>query len=159
MLLGKDIKDIVNSLVKKYNTRNPFEIADYLGIMVRNDDLGELKGFYTYKRRKRIIFINRSLENTETYKLRDMVAAHELGHAILTPTSPCYFYSDYTFSKKSKPEIEANTFAAELLITNEDILEHQSFTTEQLARVTGYDKKLIELRMKNYDINPKGELI
>lgn len=159
MLLGKDIKDIVNSLVKKYNTRNPFEIADYLGIMVRNDDLGELKGFYTYKRRKRIIFINRSLENTETYKLRDMVAAHELGHAILTPTSPCYFYSDYTFFKKSKPEIEANTFAAELLITNGDILEHQSYTTEQLSRVVGYDKKLIELRMKNCDINPKGELI
>lgn len=159
MLLGKDIKDIVNSLVKKYNTRNPFEIADYLGIMVRNDDLGELKGFYTYKRRKRIIFINRSLENTETYKLRDMVAAHELGHAILTPTSPCYFYSDYTFFKKSKPEIEANTFAAELLITNGDILEHQSYTTEQLSRVVGYDKRLIELRMKNCDINPKGELI
>lgn len=151
--MGKDIKDIVNALVKKYDTRNPFEIADYLGIMVRNDDLGELKGFYTYKRRKRIIFINCSLENTDTYKLRDMVAAHELGHAILTPTSPCYFFSDHTFFKKSKPEIEANTFAAELLIANEDILEYQSYTTEQLARVTGYDKKLIELRMKNYEVN------
>ena len=159
ILLGKDIKDIVNALVKKYYTRNPFEIADHLGIMVRYDDLGELKGFYTYKRRKRIIFINRSLENTDTYKMRDMVAAHELGHAILTPKSQCYFFSDNTFFLKSKPEIEANAFAAELLISDEDILEHQSYTTEQLARVTGYEKRLVELRIKNYDIHSKGELI
>ena len=99
------------------------------------------------------------INTAKTVAEQVFAAAHELGHAILTPTSPCYFYSDYTFFKKSKPEIEANTFAAELLITNGDILEHQSYTTEQLSRVVGYDKRLIELRMKNCDINPKGELI
>lgn len=153
--MRNNIRNIVNSLVKKYNTRNPFELADYLGIMVRNDDLGELKGFYTNKRRKRIIFINRSLENTETYKLRDMVAAHELGHAVLAHKSQCYFFSDETFFLKSKPENEANLFSAELLVSDRDVMEHQNYSTEQLARVTGYEKKLIELRLKNCDINSR----
>ena len=58
MLLGKDIRKIVSNLVSKYRTRNPLEIADYLGIKVQFADIGELNGFYTYKRRKRIIFLN-----------------------------------------------------------------------------------------------------
>lgn len=125
------------------------ELADYMGIKVEFADMGELKGFYTYRRRKRIILINRSCQNTDTYKLLDMVAAHELGHAVLTPKSQCYFFSDNTFFLKSKPETEANTFAAELLISADDLIEHQSYTTEQMARVTGYDEKLVKLRMKN----------
>ena len=156
MLLGKDIKTIVSALVAKYSTRNPLELADYIGIMVRYVDIGDLKGFYTYKRRKRIIFLNQNLKNTEEYKLLDMVAAHELGHAVLSPRSQCYFFSDETFFLKSKPETEANTFAAELLISDRDILEYQSYTNDQLARVTGYDEKLVELRMKNMVSIPKG---
>ncbi len=151
--MGKDIKDIVGRLVQKYNTRNPLEIAAHLGIMVQFANLGELKGFYTYRQRKRIIFINENCQNTTAYKLLYMVAAHELGHAILDCKSQCYFFSDNTFLLKSKPEIEANTFAAELLISDEDIIENQSYTTEQLARFIGYDKKLVELRMKNYVID------
>ena len=46
---------------------------------------------------------------------------------------------------------EINTFAAELFISDEDILEHPNYITEQLARFIGYDKKLVELRM-NYVI-------
>ena len=148
MLLGKDVKKTVNALVKRYNTRDPFELAEYLNIMICDSDIGELKGFYIYKQRKKIIFINKNLQNTDTYKLRDMVAAHELGHAILTPKSQCYFFSDNTFFLKSKPETEANLFAAELLIEDELIAEHQDFTIAQLARLTGYEEKLIELRIK-----------
>lgn len=159
ILLGNEIKNIVSSLVKKYGTRNPLELADYLGIKVQFADMGELKGFYTYRKRKRIILINQSCKNTDTNKLLNMVAAHELGHAVLTPKSQCYFFSDNAFFLKSKPEIEANAFAAELLISDEDIFEHQSYTTEQLARITGYEKRLVELRMKNYDIHSKEELI
>lgn len=136
-------------MVRKYGTRNPLELADYMGIKVEFADMGELKGFYIYRRRKRIILINRSCQNTDTYKLLDMVAAHELGHAVLTPKSQCYFFSDNTFFLKSKPETEANTFAAELLISADDLIEHQSYTTEQMAKVTGYDEKLIKLRIKN----------
>ena len=150
--MGKNIKKTVNSLVKRYNTRNPFVLAEYLNIMICDSDIGELKGFYIYKQRKKIIFINRNLKNTETYKFRDMVMAHELGHAILTPKSQCYFFSDNTFFLKSKPETEANLFAAELLIEDKIFTEHEDYTLSQLSRLTGYEERLIELRIQNNDI-------
>lgn len=146
MLLGKDIKTTVNTLVERYKTRNPFELAEYLNIMICDSDIGELKGFYIYKQRKRIIFINQNLQNTEAYKFRDMVAAHELGHAILTPRCSCYFFSDDTFFLKSKPEIEANTFAAELLISDLDIYSNPEMNYSQLSRLLGYSEHLLHLK-------------
>lgn len=35
------IKDTVLKLVEKYNTRNPFEIADYLDMIIQKNDLGK----------------------------------------------------------------------------------------------------------------------
>lgn len=159
ILLARDIKGVVNKLVNKYGTRNPFTLADELGIIVQFSDIKSLCGFYTPLKRQRVILLNSRLQNDENEKLLNAVMAHELGHAILHRDSQCYFYSDRTFFLKSKPELEANTFAAELLISNEDIWEHRSYTTEQLAGITGYEKRLVELRMKNYDIYSKEELI
>jgi len=50
----------------------------------------------------------------------------------------------------SKLEIEANTFAAELLIPDEIIFENRQTTTEQLSRLLGYEQALIELRLKTF---------
>ena len=159
ILLARDIKGVINKLVKKYGTRNPFTLADELGIIVQFADIKSLCGFYTPLKRQRVILLNSQLRNDENEKYLNAVMAHELGHAILHRDSQCYFYSDRTFFLKSKPEVEANTFAAELLISDEDIFEHQSYTTAQLSRVTGYEERLVELRMKNYDIYSRKELI
>ena len=48
----------------------------------------------------------------------------------------------------SKMEIEANKFAAELLIDDEVFLEFQEFTTDQISRALGYNEELIKLRLK-----------
>ena len=157
MLLEKDIKGVVNTLVKKYGTRDPFRLADELGVIVQFSNIA-LCGLYTPLKRQRVILISNRLRNEENNKFLNAVMAHELGHAILHRESQCYFFSDNTFFLKSKPEVEANTFAAELLISDGDVMEHQNYTTEQIARITGYEKKLIELRLKNYDINSKERL-
>lgn len=146
MLLGKDIKRTVDTLAERYKTRNPFELAEHLNIMICNSNIGQLRGFYIYKQRKKIIFINQNLQNTDTYKLRDMVAAHELGHAILTPRCSCYFFSDDTFFLKSKPEIEANTFAAELLIPDIEIYSNPEMNHSQLSRLLGYSEHLLQFK-------------
>ena len=159
ILLARDIKGVVNKLVNKYGTRNPFTLADELGIIVQFSDIKSLCGFYTPLKRQRVVLLNSRLQNDENEKLLNAVMAHELGHAILHRDSQCYFYSDRTFFLKSKPELEANTFAAELLISNEDIWEHRSYTTEQLAGITGYEKRLVELRIKNYGIHSSRESI
>ena len=55
-----------------------------------------------------------------------------------------------TLRLTSKLEIEANTFAAELLIPDEIIFENRQTTTEQLSRLLGYEQALIELRLKTF---------
>ncbi|MFR1308421.1 MAG: ImmA/IrrE family metallo-endopeptidase [Gallintestinimicrobium sp.] len=74
--------------------------------------------------------------------------AHELGHAILHRKENCYFIRNKTLLLNSKNEIEANKFAMELLISDEVLLEYQDCTIDQVARATGYQNNLIELRMK-----------
>lgn len=74
--------------------------------------------------------------------------AHELGHAILHRKENCYFIRNKTLLLNSKIEIEANKFAMELLIQDSDLSNYNEFTVEQLARVTGYHQRLIELRLK-----------
>ena len=52
---------IGETLVKKFQTRDPFVIADGLGIKIYDDcDLGNLKGFYKVIKRNRCIFINKN---------------------------------------------------------------------------------------------------
>ena len=74
--------------------------------------------------------------------------AHELGHAILHPKDNCYFIRNKTLLLNSKNEVQANQFAAELLIPDSLIEEHKDLSIEQFSRLTGYNEKLIELRLK-----------
>ena len=46
----------------------------------------------------------------------------------------------------SKIEIEANTFAAELLIPDELIFEHPDMPADQLARLAGYNEKVLNFK-------------
>lgn len=50
----------------------------------------------------------------------------------------------------SKIEIEANTFAAELLIPDELILENPGVPMNQIARIAGYCEEI--MKFKNYKI-------
>ena len=43
-------------------------------------------------------------------------------------------------------EIEANTFAAELLIPDDLIYENPGLNKTQIARIAGYDKKVMEFK-------------
>ena len=46
----------------------------------------------------------------------------------------------------SKMEIEANTFAAELLIPDDLIYENPGMNSTQIARLVGYDEKIMEFK-------------
>lgn len=45
ILLKKDIKKLVSYYIKKFDTTNPFEIADALGIIVQTGKLGSVPKF------------------------------------------------------------------------------------------------------------------
>lgn len=130
---------------RKFNTDNPFEIADNLGILYQFCDI-DFEGCYMFLKNHRYIFIKKDLPDAEMR----MVMAHELGHAILHRKNNCYFIRNKTLLLNSKIEKEANLFAAELLIPNEIILENYNYTVSQFSKMLGYDEQLVELRLESY---------
>lgn len=142
-----NVKRLADSLVRKYNTRNPFEIVEHLNVIVVFYPLHGVKGFYQYFQRNNIIYINETLSNQESL----FVCAHELGHMLLHKKSNAIFMDSQTQLNTAKYEIEADRFAIDLLISDSDIAEHLDFTNNQFSRLFGYNKNLIELRMKDFD--------
>lgn len=142
--MNRNIKKIVAYYTKKYNTRDPFALADYLNIEVQEGPLGSRCGCYIYLKRHRCIFLNDALEEPE----KKLVMAHELAHAIMHRTQNCYFIRNRTLLLNSKIEFEANKFAIELLVPDDMFLEYQDCTIEQISRSLGYHEKLVELKLK-----------
>lgn len=141
--MDEKIKRLVAYYVRLLDTRDPFKIADSLGILYQLGDIG-CSGCYMFLKNHRYIFLNQNLPEHEL----KMVMAHELGHAILHRKENCYFIKNKTLLLNSKNEIEANKFAAELLIPNEILLENWQYTTEQIARIIGYSEELVKLRLE-----------
>lgn len=147
MIVILNIKDTVLYLIQKYNTSNPFELADALKIAVFYEDLGTINGYYNNPVRMKQIHINSSLNHHDA----KYTCAHELGHAIMHPNASTPFLRSKTLLSVDKLEAEANTFAVNLLIPDETIAENQNYTIEQLSRLLGYHQSLIELRLKTFD--------
>lgn len=142
--MGNCIKEVVQKYVIKYSTRDPFKLAKLLGIDVQLGNPG-CAGCYMFIKNHKYIFLDQSLDEMELLQ----VMAHELGHAVLHKKQNCYFIRNKTLMLNSKTEMEANLFAAELLIDNDIVLEHPEYTTSQLARLLGYEEKLVELWVDN----------
>lgn len=143
-----EIKSYVATLVKQYGTADPFSLAEKLNIIVFDVPLGELQGFYMYLKKHRTIFINSDIED---FDLRRVVLAHEIGHAMLHTKVNNYFMKKNTFLNTSKYEIQANRFAAELLISDELIENNSDLTSAQLARLARVSSALIEYKLSTYN--------
>lgn len=115
----------VQKIKKKYNEADPFRLCHALGILVLYAPMGNsnkcCKGFYLTQSRTRSVTINSDMSPV----FQKMIAAHELGHAVLhTKSSGIKAFHDFTvFDTVSFMEYEANIFAADLLIDDSDILE------------------------------------
>lgn len=140
--MKKDIKQLVNYYVRKFNTRNPYALAKYLNVEVQVGKLGSRAGCYMFLKNHKCVFLNEDLEENEMR----LVMAHELAHSIMHRKENCYFIRNKTLLLTSKMEIEANTFAAELLIPDELIFENPGLSADQLARIVGYDKKIMDFK-------------
>ena len=109
-----NIKLRVKNLEKKYGTRDPYKLCKRLKINIIYMDLGEIKGIYKKVVTNKFIVINENLDKF----CQKVVLAHELGHAILHHSKEIQALKDYDLFPRytNQIEIEANTFAAELLI-------------------------------------------
>ena len=137
------IKRLVSYYRRMYDTSDPFEIADRLGVLYQ---IGNCKqeGCYMFLKNHRYIFLSNQLKDQEL----NLVMAHELGHALLDRKANCYFIRNKTLLLNSHIERRANLFAAYLLITDDMLKEYINCTEEQFCACTGYPKELIKLRLK-----------
>lgn len=118
----KHICKNVDKLILKFNTRDPFEICKRMDIHIHYKDLGTtLKAYYFYQSRIKNIVIN-SLSGEI---VRKILCAHELGHATLHGNlSAMYGFQELELFDTIIPtEYEANLFAAELIVSDDDLLE------------------------------------
>ncbi len=112
----------VRALVKRYGTRDPFQLCEESGIRVRYKDLGkDIKAYFFCQSRIRNIVINQRTVDS----VRRILCAHELGHGILHKELAAMrgFQELELFDSVAPAEYEANLFAAELLIEDDALLE------------------------------------
>lgn len=102
----------INKLVKIYQTRNPFRLARELKILVLEENLEEIYGYYSMFNQIKIIHINSEMSDIEKY----ITCGHELGHCILHPKENTPMLSKSAFTSELKIEKEANYFATNLIV-------------------------------------------
>jgi len=142
-ILKNIINKKVNYLKKKFNTNNPFELCECLGIKVFFEDLGKnTNGFFQAAPRNKIIHINSRLSDIDKF----FTCAHELGHAIFHYKSNVLFLEKNTLLSTSKYEIEADTFAAELLIDDNLLNRYEDFCLEVVANCEGINYKYLKYK-------------
>ena len=135
---------LVNKLIDKYKTNNPFEICDALDYIVLQVSLIGVRGFYQYYDNSNIIYINLNLPE----QVKKFVCAHELGHALMHKDVNAIYLDTRTFLKTSIYERQANIFAINLIYPDDSFIEeYKNCTISQAARCLNVSEELLEYRI------------
>ena len=138
------------NLVRKHNTRNPYRIAIDKNIEIYEQYLScdMPAGFFKKILSQKFIVLN--LTKIKDEYDRDYVLAHELGHALFHSNDEAFFLHDHTLYRRGRFEIEADKFAAELLINEKEIDKYSldEMCTSQLCSYFGVPSHLIEYKFK-----------
>ena len=158
----KKIIDSVCRIKNEFQTNDPFIICEEAGITVNLQPMGKMpdscKGFFMRRCGFDLITINSDLVED----LQRLVAGHELGHCVLNPRNiPLTFSDEVFFDTTNEDEKEANYFAAELLLSDDDVLEaiNSDLTYIRAAAILNVpaefmDLKLRLMRFKGYKLAP-----
>ena len=147
-------------LVAVANSRDPFQIADEIGLQIQMvKDFTVLKGVYMILHEVPWAFINDNLDE----QLKRIVCAHEIGHHLLHQdlVRQTMLQEFSLFDRKNRPEYEANVIAAEILLPDAEILDmiyNCRYDAFQIAQCTGSDVNLVALKCdilveKVYDLH------
>lgn len=112
-----DIQRRVHNLIKKYDTNDPYQLAQALGVNVIVKEMpNKLRGCCLYMLKNKFIGINSKLSAAGAL----IVLAHEIGHIRLhgRGTYSCTIDNPRV---RTKYEHEANLFALSLLSYSKDI--------------------------------------
>ncbi|GHU93052.1 hypothetical protein FACS1894208_01730 [Clostridia bacterium] len=155
------VADEVERLAKRYRTRDPYELCGAMDIRIRYKDCGNLlKAYFVVMARIKNIVLNSRVSEV----VARILVAHELGHAVLHREIALLqgFQEFELFDMVSTAEYEANLFAAELLIEDDELLELLNDSGESffdVARELSVPAELLDfkfrvLKNKGYHIEP-----
>lgn len=137
------IEKIVNSLCRRYQSRDPFEIAKGEGILILDEHLGGVRGYYNKAYRQKMIHLNDELDDEE----RRRTCAHELGHSILHPESNTPFLRANTLFPIGRYEKEADYFAVDLLYSDEQLKEFLQYSIPEISAFLDLPDPLVRYRL------------
>ena len=147
---------LVRDTVRRHKTSDPFSLAGGLGIDVDCADLGELKGFYIVYRERRYIVLSEVLEE----HMSRLVLAHEIGHDLLHRDIAANGGLKETgfFDMTAKHEKQANFFAANLLISDEDMLSlgEEGYTIDEIAAQLGVHSYTAMIKARDMQLRGIG---
>ena len=147
-----DIKAIVDGLVRKYKTRDPFAISAELGLIVLFKPLVDMRGFQCTLKRRKFIFINEELDERQ----QRLVCGHELAHHLLHRGINRIFMDHNTRYVMQKYENEANCFPTELNYSDEELCP---FLTRSILDAADYMAIPVEMAKKRMESIPVKEYI
>ncbi|MBQ8135653.1 MAG: ImmA/IrrE family metallo-endopeptidase [Clostridia bacterium] len=140
------IRNASDHLINQYDTRDPFELADCLGIeIILSDALKKVKGFYTIYDNIRFITISNYLN----HQIQCLVCAHESGHDQLHSNLLQGAFAEFSlYQTQNRAEYEANLFAANILISDEDFfnLAYDGYTRSQIAAFLKTDPNIVSFK-------------
>lgn len=137
-------REVAIEIADRHNTNNPFEIARERDIRILYVSMKTTFGFYVRYHRMQNIILNDVLSKG----MQQFVCAHELGHSILHADLNVPKLTRYTMFSRDKFEIQANTFAVELLLPDGFLREYADCSIYQLAASVGVPKEFIELKQR-----------
>lgn len=149
-----DPKRMAESLVRKYGTRNPFRIAEALGLLIVRTPLRGIRGFYQYIKRCGIIYIDSDLDERDAC----FVCAHEIGHALLHRGCNRIFMDSHTYFAVNRYEVEANRFAVDLLYDDDDLRDFLEHPVQLAADCMGVSTELAEYRLLSISPDHVGKI-
>ena len=118
------ISQEVRRIKARYHENDPFRVCEPMGILMLSTPMGIgdkcCKGFFLSQSRYRSITINSDL----SLAIQRIIASHELGHAVLhAKASGVKAFHDFVlFDSASTMEYEANIFAADFLMDDDEVL-------------------------------------
>lgn len=152
----KDAVLAANGVIRQYGTRRPERLAKDMDIMILPQPFKTQKGAYKVIERQPIIFIKQDLHPV----MREIVIAHELGHHKLhrAEAIECGGFREFNLfdMQQNRMEYDANMFAAQLMLPDEDITEliYRGMDVAQIARALRSDINLVALKVA--ELNSRG---
>ena len=159
-MICDEIVKSVKKLKKRYHEDNLFELCGNMGIFLLPQSFGTQKGaimgFFLEQRRIKTITYNSDLSED----LQRIIVGHELGHSVLHARDGIHAFHDVgLFDVSSRFEKEANLFAAEYLLEDDEVLETLAqegdfFSAAAVLRVPMelLDFKFRNMKWKGYDL-------